>query len=76
MKVTADGTGVVSHAGTELLREMAELTGLVDAWDDVLLDTYKTFPTVDLENPQFPLRDRHFSASGPTSTRHPVQQRG
>jgi len=31
--------------------------------------------TVDLENPQFPLRDRHFGASGPISTRHPVQQR-
>jgi hypothetical protein len=43
--VTADGAGVVSHAGAELLREMAWSTGLVEAWDEVLLDTYKTFPT-------------------------------
>ena len=27
--VSADGTGVVSHAGVGLLREMAEYTGLV-----------------------------------------------
>ncbi|MFL5518946.1 MAG: hypothetical protein ACJ8DJ_22540 [Gemmatimonadales bacterium] len=26
--VTADGTGIVSHAGTALLRELAERTGL------------------------------------------------
>ncbi len=43
-KVTSDGTGVVSHAGAELLREMAEATGLVDAWDEALLDTYKATP--------------------------------
>lgn len=42
--VTADGAGVVSHAGAELLREMAEATGLVDAWDRVLLGTYKAVP--------------------------------
>ena len=29
--VSADGQGVVSHAGVGLLREMAEYTGLVDA---------------------------------------------
>jgi hypothetical protein len=45
MKVTADGAGVVSHAGAELLREMAVATGLVEAWDEVLLDTYKALPT-------------------------------
>jgi len=28
--VSADGHGVVSHAGVGLLREMAEYTGLVD----------------------------------------------
>ncbi|MGH9045653.1 MAG: IS1380 family transposase [Acidimicrobiales bacterium] len=44
MTVTADGGGVVSHAGAELLREMAGVTGLVEAWDEVLLDTYKAFP--------------------------------
>ena len=42
--VTADGAGVVSHAGAGLLREMAEETGLVDAWDRVLLGTYKGLP--------------------------------
>ncbi len=31
VKVTADGEGVVSHAGAELLREMAGFTGLIDA---------------------------------------------
>jgi hypothetical protein len=45
MRVTADGGGVVSHAGAELLREMAGATGLVEAWDEVLLDTYKALPT-------------------------------
>ncbi len=44
VKVTADGDGVVSHAGAELLREMAEFTGLVEAWDDALIDTYKAMP--------------------------------
>ena len=48
MSVTADGAGVVSHAGTELLREMAAATGLVEAWDEVLLDTYKSAPTVHM----------------------------
>jgi hypothetical protein len=48
MNVTADGAGVVSHAGAGLLREMADYTGLVDAWDEVLLDTYKTVPTVHM----------------------------
>ena len=42
--MTADGAGVVSHAGAGLLREMAEETGLVDAWDRVLLGTYKAMP--------------------------------
>ena len=44
MVVTADGAGVVSHAGAGLLREMAEETGLVEAWDRVLLGTYKGPP--------------------------------
>ncbi len=48
MNVTADGAGVVSHAGTELLREMAVATGLVEAWDEALLDTYKSAPTVHM----------------------------
>jgi hypothetical protein len=42
--VTADGAGVVSHAGTGLLAELAEATGLVQGWNDALLDTYKGVP--------------------------------
>ena len=44
VRVSADGAGVVSHAGVGLLREMAEYTGLVDAVSDALLDTYKGPP--------------------------------
>jgi Transposase DDE domain group 1 len=44
VRVTADGEGVVSHAGAELLRELAGLTGLVDAWDAALIGTYKAMP--------------------------------
>jgi hypothetical protein len=44
VRVTADGEGVVSHAGAELLRELAGLTGLVDAWDGALIGTYKAMP--------------------------------
>jgi len=39
--VSADGAGVVSHAGVGLLREMAEYTGLVEAVTTVLADTYR-----------------------------------
>lgn len=39
--VSADGAGVVSHAGVGLLREMAEYTGLVDAVNTALADTYR-----------------------------------
>jgi len=42
--VSADGKGVVSHAGIGLLREMAEDTGLVNAVTDALADTYKGIP--------------------------------
>lgn len=41
---TADGEGVVSHAGAELLRELAGFTGLIDAWDAALIGTYKAIP--------------------------------
>ena len=44
MVVTADGAGVVSHAGAGLLREMADETGLVESWNEVLLGTYKGIP--------------------------------
>ena len=44
VKVTADGEGVVSHAGSELLREMSEFTGLSATWDAAFLGTYKALP--------------------------------
>jgi hypothetical protein len=44
VRVSADGAGVVSHAGVGLLREMAEYTGLVDSVTAALLDTYKGVP--------------------------------
>ncbi len=42
--VSADGQGVVSHAGVGLLREMAEYTGLVEAVTSALIDTYRGTP--------------------------------
>jgi hypothetical protein len=42
--VSADGAGVVSHAGVGLLREMAEYTGLVDGATAALIGTYKGVP--------------------------------
>lgn len=44
VKVSADGKGVVSHAGVGLLREMAEHSGLIDGVTAALLDTYKGTP--------------------------------
>lgn len=44
VKVSADGRGVVSHAGVGLLREMAEYTGLVDGVSAALIDTYAGVP--------------------------------
>nr|WP_246486328.1 IS1380 family transposase [Kribbella qitaiheensis] len=43
-KVSADGKGLVSHAGTALLRELATSTGLVDGWTEALIDTYRLPP--------------------------------
>lgn len=40
VRVTADGAGVASHAGAELLRELAGVTGLVECWNEALADTY------------------------------------
>jgi hypothetical protein len=42
--VSADGKGVVSHAGTALLRELASATGLVKGWTAALSDTYRLPP--------------------------------
>jgi Transposase DDE domain group 1 len=44
VKVSADGVGVVSHAGVGLLREMAACSGLVDAVTGALMGTYKGAP--------------------------------
>jgi Transposase DDE domain group 1 len=44
VKVSADGRGVVSHAGAGLLRELAAGTGLAGAVTGALLDTYRGFP--------------------------------
>ena len=44
VKVSADGAGVVSHAGVGLLRESAEETGLVDGVTAALIDTYSGLP--------------------------------
>lgn len=44
MKVSADGAGVVSHAGVGMLRELAERTGLVAGLSEPLLDSYKGLP--------------------------------
>ncbi len=41
MKVSADGHGVVSHAGVGMLRELADLTGLSAQVTAVLTDTYR-----------------------------------
>jgi hypothetical protein len=43
-KVSADGKGLVSHAGTALLRELATETGLVKGWTAALMDTYRLPP--------------------------------
>lgn len=40
VKVSADGSGVVSHAGVGLLRETAEFSGLIAGLDASLADTY------------------------------------
>lgn len=41
VKVSADGRGVVSHAGVGMLREVAELSGLSAQVTAVLADTYR-----------------------------------
>ena len=44
VKVSADGRGVVSHAGAALLRELATETGLADGVTGALIGTYRGFP--------------------------------
>jgi hypothetical protein len=40
VKISANGVGVVSHAGVGMLRELAEDTGLVAGVSQALADTY------------------------------------
>jgi len=44
VRVTADGAGIVSHAGAGLLRDLAASSGLVEVWDEALAGTYKGIP--------------------------------
>ena len=44
VKVSADGKGVMSHAGSALLRELATETGLADEVTGALIGTYRGFP--------------------------------
>ena len=48
VKVSADGSGLVSRAGALLLRGLTVETGLAAGWTEALLDTYKGFPAVHL----------------------------
>jgi hypothetical protein len=41
VRLSADGAGVVSHAGVGMLREVAHLTGLIGSVTEVLADTYQ-----------------------------------
>lgn len=44
LKVSADGQGVVSHAGVGMLREVAQYSGLVRELTGALIDTYRGQP--------------------------------
>jgi hypothetical protein len=44
VKVSADGTGLVSRSGVALLRELTVDTGLAAGWSAALADTYKAVP--------------------------------
>jgi hypothetical protein len=48
VRVGADGVGLVSRAGTLLLRELTVDTGLAAGWTEALLDTYKAAPSLHL----------------------------
>jgi hypothetical protein len=40
-RISADGVGVVAHAGVGMLRELSDLTGLSAGVSGVLADTYR-----------------------------------
>jgi len=45
VKVSADGTGLASRAGTPLLREPTIDAGLAAGWAEALPDTYRAAPS-------------------------------
>ena len=45
VEVTADGAGIVSHAGAALLRELADSSGLTAGWTQAVIGTYRGTPT-------------------------------
>lgn len=45
VEVTADGAGIVSHAGAALLRELADTSGLTAGWTKAVIGTYRGTPT-------------------------------
>lgn len=45
VEVTADGAGIVSHAGAALLRELADCSGLTAGWTQAVIGTYRGMPT-------------------------------
>lgn len=44
VEVSADGAGIVSHAGAALLRELADLSGLTAGFTAALISTYRGRP--------------------------------
>ena len=47
MDVTADGEGIVGHAGAKLVSGVAEVLGLGDAWSDALAPTVRRRRAID-----------------------------
>jgi len=47
MDVTADGDGIVAHAGARLVSGMAEVVGLGDAWSDAMAPTVRRRRAID-----------------------------
>jgi len=81
MKVSADGAGVASHAGCELLRELAAATGLVGAWDKALIartlacpftSPARSWPTWQCRSPTGHIDLGAESAAGPARHLGPV----
>src|SRR5260221_12560613 len=71
VEVSADGIGLVSRAGTLLLRELTVETGLAAEWTEALLDTYRAAPCLAGSAPS-PTSSR---ASRPTSASPPPPRR-